>query len=1312
MAWIRRREKSPIDSSKPNSVPSADLSVSSMSPSPMNHRGPNRRISSLEVMEPRTLMATDTLWVGGVYFEEDSGSDLHGDLFQVTFKGGAAGTELNRLIIDGDQNTPGFGVGDVFFDTIEAGMGADHAYPFRIVQLVTADPNAKVTATVQDGSTRLVLDFENFRAGDKLIFEIDVDEVEDFDPSETNLTVINDGIDPITSGVEFQGSSFEAFFSAPHFVDASATGTFMNRYDSMLAGTGLDLPQDDFQGKRDRSTGVATSTDQIPLPVTLAGKVFVDNDLNLIQSSGEKSLSSVRLDLYRKNSSGTFEFTGFWTTTDANGRYSFGTNLKLMPGIYQVRQTQPDGYFSVGAVPGNITGRTDLSPVGTVAGNLDWLTEIEIPLGDLHAVDLNFAEAEPAEISGWVYSDPNDNGFKESGEAGLPGVTIRLEPITSLNNLGTVKTTVTDSNGRYRFTGLVPGKYKVVETVQPTGYFDGKETVGRVSNIVVGNLSAGNDVITDIVLIGGSVGTEYNFGEIPPAEISGTVFHDENDNGKFDSSTEQRIPNVLIRLLDSNGTLVNETRTDNQGNYRFTNVRPGKYTLIELTPPGYIDGQDEVGKVDGTTSGKLDQSDRMIDIMLSGNSVGSGYNFGELIAGSIAGKVWVDVDEDCIRDPNEGPLPGVTIELLDELGNVLRTTTTDSSGNYKFDNLPPGKYSVRQIQPADYFHGGQMPPPNNGDGSTKDLITNIVVKSGQEVTDADFCEIPPVTISGYVFQDGPVIFTPGGVLPANLNEIRDGSRTDDDTYLMGVRVELRDSNGRLVDASSYLDNSASKSSVAMTSNAGYYEFRGLKPGTYYLFESQPANLFDAIDTPGTTGGFAINPGQVLTAEQQAIVDNLNANPQTSFGNDGIMKVAVRGGVHSQENNFSEVLVLPVVEPPRPPTIEEPTPDPPIPPTLGQPVIFDRVNPPPPGAFPAAGPLIGAPWVIGVNRLDPGPGHDIPYTWHLSVINAGYPRGDRPDHEVDSAIAQKFSRRLDLQTWALMDVRESTWMVASVDNKDVTPRTNFDLIDARVLAGDFNGDGTDEITLFIDGEWLVDTNGNGLWDRGDLWLRLGGQGDDPVVGDWDNDGKDDVGIFGPQWRGDRRALAAEVGLPTRSNPIHNKPQNPPPDYHEATDGQRLMQRTANATPRADAIDHVFRFGYNPDIAVVGDWNGDGITKIGVYRNGLWMLDIDGDGQFTQRDKSVGFGAAGEQPFVGDFDGDGIDELAVQRGNQLIVDSNHNGEIDAADMVFELEGADAPGAAVVVGDFNGDGKDEPAVYRRDAIQLPLETKAKAG
>jgi len=1304
MAWMRGRDQNQVETSSKQ----ADT-LSETASTPMHSRKNHRRISSLEVMEQRMLMATDTLWVGGVYFEEDSGSDLHGDLFQITFKGGAPSTVLNRIIIDGDQNIAGFGVGDNFFDTADSGLGADHSFPFRIVELITADPKAKVTATVQDGSTRLVLDFENFRVGDKLIFEIDVDEVESYDPAETDLTRINDGFDPITSGVEFQGSSFQAFFSAPHFLDATATGTFINRYDSALAGTGLNLPEDNFQGKRDRSTGVATSAQQVPLPVTLSGKVWVDNDLNLVQSTSEKNLSNVRLDLYKKNNQGSYDYTGFWTVTDSNGRYSFGANLNLMPGIYQVRQIQPSGYFSVGAVLGSIAGRVDLSPVGKVAGDLDWLTDIDIPLGDLDAIDLNFAEAEPAELSGFVYSDPNDNGIKESGEIGLPGVSIRLEPITSLNNRAISQETLTDSNGRYQFTGLIPGRYRVIETVQPVGFFDGKETVGRVGNLVVGNLTVDNDVISNIILVGGSIGTEYNFGELPPAQISGTVFHDANNDGKLQSFNELGIAGVSISLIDSSGKVI-KTTTDSQGKYQFTNLRPGKYSLIELQPANYLDGKEELGSVDGNLMGINDNNDSFIDIVLSGNSIGTNYNFGELLPASISGKVWVDVDEDCLKDPDEVPLPQVVIELLDESGKVIKTTTTDKDGNYRFENLGPGRYSVRQIQPIDYFHGGQMAPPNNGDASVKDLIQNIEVMSGQNVTDADFCEIPPVTISGYVFQDGGIIFTEGGVPPLDLNNLRDGRRSSDDTYLMGVRIELRDSNGNLVDLSAFLNNGKSTGSIATTNQAGFYEFRGMKPGTYYLFENQPVPFFDAIDTPGTTGGFANNPGKPLTAEQQAIIDRLNSNPQTSFGKDGLFAITVRGGANSRENNFSEILVKPTT--PNPPNPDPPDPEPPIPRVEGKPVVFERLNPPAPGQFPGYAPLIGKPWIIGVNPLDPGPGHDIPYTWHLSVINAGYPRGDRPENEVESALVQRFSRRLDLQSWAIQDMRESTWMVASVDKKEATPRTSFDLLDARVLAGDFNGDGNDEIALFIEGEWLIDTNGNGVWDRGDLWLRLGGKEDQAVVGDWDNDGKDDVGIFGPQWRGDRRALAAEVGLPTHSNPIHSKPQNPPPDFNEATDGKRVMQRTANANPRADAIDHVFRFGFSPDTAIAGDWNGDGVSKIGVYRNGLWILDTDGDGQFTKRDQSIEFGGPGENPFVGDFDGDGIDEIAIQRGKQLIVDSNHNGIVDAADMVFELQGAEAEGTAVVIGDFDGDGKDEPAVYRRNPIQLPLETKAKAG
>ena len=47
-------------------------------------------------------MAADAIQIGGVYVEEDLGSDDHGDLFYITFQGGADNTELDRLTIDGD----------------------------------------------------------------------------------------------------------------------------------------------------------------------------------------------------------------------------------------------------------------------------------------------------------------------------------------------------------------------------------------------------------------------------------------------------------------------------------------------------------------------------------------------------------------------------------------------------------------------------------------------------------------------------------------------------------------------------------------------------------------------------------------------------------------------------------------------------------------------------------------------------------------------------------------------------------------------------------------------------------------------------------------------------------------------------------------------------------------------------------------------------------------------------------------------------------------------------------------------------------
>jgi hypothetical protein len=232
-----------------------------------------------------------------------------------------------------------------------------------------------------------------------------------------------------------------------------------------------------------------------------------------------------------------------------------------------------------------------------------------------------------------------------------------------------------------------------------------------------------------------------------------------------------------------------------------------------------------------------------------------------------------------------------------------------------------------------------------------------------------------------------------------------------------------------------------------------------------------------------------------------------------------------------------------------------------------------------------------------------------------------------------------------------------------------------------------------VAVFHDGVWFIDLNGNGIWDEDDLWAKLGEEGDQPVAGDWDGDGKTDIGIFGRAWIGDPKAIAAKPGLPGALNPPDGRYKNLPPELADATTGYRSMKRTEHGRIRSDVIDHVFRYGTEGDRAVVGDWNGDGISTIGVFRDGTWYLDVDGNGRWSEHDVKVDFGRAGDVPVVGDWNGDGIDKIGVYRNGTWYLDTNGDLRLDAHDKVFELGG---PHHKPVVGDFNGDGIDQPAVY----------------
>jgi len=1103
-------------------------------------------------MEIRRNMAADALKVGAVYIEEDSGSDLHGDTFQVLFEGGATGTQLERLVIDTDHGPLGMSVGDLIFDKVKGGLGADEAFNLQIVSSAGID---NVQWQVTDGGTKLAFDFVGFHAGEKLVFSIDVDEVQDYDPSETNLDRINESIDPITSGVEFQGSELQSTFVAPGYFDVAGEAEFRNLYDPLFLGSSLlrtesrpdGLPDDNYQGRRDRSTGALLPLQQHPKPVSIRG---------------------------------------------------------------HVRLTDREG---------------------------------------------------------------NCDGDSPEVEA-IPDVLVTL-----LDDAGNVlKTTRTNAAGEYAFEGLAPGKYTVVETT-PADLLDGDEHVGTVGAATRGQIG-GNDTLREIDLGPGEDGFDYDFCEHLPGEIAGYVYHDLSNDGKFDPK-ENPLANVTVELQDGSGKFLDSTTTDTNGYYRFGGLAAGTYRVVEKQPAVWSDGLDTPGTIRGITVGQAHNPGDMLDqIDLLWGDSGVEYNFGEVefARSQLSGYVFRDPDADCLFDEGELALADVVVELLNAQGDVLRSTRTDSAGYYHFDDLPAGTYGVREVQPVGLFHGGQVAGSNGGNADVPDLISGIAVGSGQTLTQYNFCETPPASIAGFVFRDGPTIFTLDGKAPANLATIRDGKLTMDDERLAGVVLELRKTfDGRAVTGDETLPGSNPTGPLrAVTDSTGYYRFDGLRMGDYTVVELQPQDYIDSLDTAGTLGGLPINP-HAMTPELEALITGFTDNG-INLQSDAILRISLGRGQASEFNNFSEVLVSPTLIPPKtPPKLTDPPPKAVIPPFI-QPTPLEFIP------TPQTEELVSG-------RASRG------FTWHLSMIDGGNPRVTKTTTRLNGSVWKPASA-LDRSAWRAEYAADGEWLIRVGDVK----KYRFGMPGATPVAGDFNGDGHADLGVFLDGEWFLDLNGNGRWDEGDLCAKLGGKKDRPVVGDWDGDGKDDIGIYGPEWVGDLRHIEAEPGVPDVANQAANKladhkarrPKNVPPDHVDATSGERLLKATAAGDERADLIDHVFRFGQPTDQPIAGDWNGDGIASIGIFRNGKWLFDNDGDGRWSEGDQVATFGQAEDRPVVGDWDGDGKDQIGVYRGGEWVFDSNGNQQLDDADQRLQLG---QPGHVPIVGDWNGDGTDEPGLYR---------------
>ena len=152
---------------------------------------------------------------------------------------------------------------------------------------------------------------------------------------------------------------------------------------------------------------------------------------------------------------------------------------------------------------------------------------------------------------------------------------------------------------------------------------------------------------------------------------------------------------------------------------------------------------------------------------------------------------------------------------------------------------------------------------------------------------------------------------------------------------------------------------------------------------------------------------------------------------------------------------------------------------------------------------------------------------------------------------------------------------------------------------------------------------------------------------------------------------------------------------------------------NGSGTWDAGDRTFTFGIAGDKPVTGDWNGNGLTKVGAVREyawGLeWYLDMNGNGAWdTGIDQIFGdFGDPGDVPVTGDWSGSGTTKIGYFRAGTWCLDTNGNGTYDQG--VDQTGSFGIPGDIPVTGDWTGTGTTKIGVFRSGAWYLDINGNA---
>jgi uncharacterized repeat protein (TIGR01451 family) len=455
---------------------------------------------------------------------------------------------------------------------------------------------------------------------------------------------------------------------------------------------------------------------------------------------------------------------------------------------------------------------------------------------------------------------------------------------------------------------------------------------GRTNTAAIfpGKDGTGSDIAIDINAANNSKTSTV---QIRNAQLGGRTFLDLNNNGDQNGtilSADQGLGNVTITLTgtDLYGYPVSRSvTTDNaalgagstRGDYLFTNLPPSStagYTITQTQPAGYGNGTPVPNTVrtvrNGVstgTSGPFAVSNTtgpdtsvISGVRLAGGGNGVQFDFPELQKPSFSGFVYLDANNDGVKNVGEAGINGVTMTLIgcragangvidtvapigagpvtcagdDQPVSLTTSTATDATfgaGFYRFALDEPGRYSVIEQVAQPTVAGvatlrgkttaGSVDlvtsAPGANDGGTRGTVNTTAANAGgvpgvlQEIAaTVPTSQIRDVLInnSAAISVDnnfgetlpaslGGVVYTEKGVLNSNYGA---GS----DWPFPGVAVLLTgtDDLGRAV------------SIPGATDGNGAYLFPNLRPGTYQVTKTNPGGIVNEVGGafPGKDAG--------------------------------------------------------------------------------------------------------------------------------------------------------------------------------------------------------------------------------------------------------------------------------------------------------------------------------------------------------------------------------------------------------------------------------------------------------------------------